>query len=94
MTQLVTALISAVAEHHSLVTPHIPDMFTSVVCRFLAFPLDQRYSSVKVSGILEPESHRHSGSVPCSLLWQLRDPCWVPSRPRTVSHVMYIVLML
>ena len=38
VTQLVTAVIRALAEHHSLVTPHIPGVVTSVVGRFYALP--------------------------------------------------------
>ena len=38
VTQLATAVIRAMAEHHSLVTPHIPGVLTSVVGGFYALP--------------------------------------------------------
>ena len=65
VTQLVTAVFRALAEHHSLVTPHIPGVFTSGVGGFYALP--PLISIIRLSRYWEslaPEGHRLSGAVP------------------------------
>ena len=55
----------ALAEHHSLVTPHIPGVFTSGVGGFYALP--PLISIIRLSRYWEssaPEGHQLSGAVP------------------------------